>query len=155
LAASGLQPAYLELELTESILLQDVESTIHTLQGLKAMGVKLSIDDFGTGYSSLSYLKRLAVDTLKIDQTFVRDMLMGTDGASIVRAIIQLGHNLQLTVIAEGVETVAECDFLEKSGCDQVQGYLFSRPVPADQMGRLLQSGIQRPGGPIQPVHDL
>ena len=155
LAVSGLQPACLELELTESILLQDVESTIHTLQGLKAMGVKLSIDDFGTGYSSLSYLKRLAVDTLKIDQTFVRDMLMGTDGASIVRAIIQLGHNLQLTVIAEGVETVAECDFLEKSGCDQVQGYLFSRPVPADQMGRLLQSGIQRPGGPIQPVHDL
>jgi EAL domain-containing protein (putative c-di-GMP-specific phosphodiesterase class I) len=155
LAASGLSPACLELELTESILLQDVEATIKTLQGLKAMGVKLSIDDFGTGYSSLSYLKRLAVDKLKIDQSFVRDMLTGTDGASIVRAIIQLGHNLQLTVIAEGVETTAERDFLEKSGCDEAQGYLFSRPVPVDQIEPLLRRGIGRPGGAIEPAHDL
>lgn len=155
LTASGLPPACLELELTESILLQDVESTIRTLQGLKAMGVKLSIDDFGTGYSSLSYLKRLAVDKLKIDQSFVRDMLTGSDGASIVQAIIQLGHNLQLTVIAEGVETMAERDFLERSGCDEAQGYLFSRPVPVDQIERLLRTGIGRPGGPIEPVHDL
>ena len=154
LAASGLSPACLELELTESILLQDVEATIKTLQGLKAMGVKLSIDDFGTGYSSLSYLKRLAVDKLKIDQSFVRDMLTDTDGASIVRAIIQLGHNLQLTVIAEGVETMAERDFLEKSGCDEAQGYLFSRPVPVDQIEPLLRSGIGRPGGSIEPAHD-
>ncbi|MFP5486626.1 MAG: putative bifunctional diguanylate cyclase/phosphodiesterase, partial [Gammaproteobacteria bacterium] len=116
LAASGLEPARLELELTESILLQDVEATIKALHGLKALGVKLSIDDFGTGYSSLSYLKQLAVDKLKIDQSFVRDMLAGDDGASIVRAVIQLGHNLQLAVIAEGVETAAERDFLEKSG---------------------------------------
>lgn len=155
LTASGLPPACLELELTESILLQDVESTIRTLQGLKAMGVKLSIDDFGTGYSSLSYLKRLAVDKLKIDQSFVRDMLAGSDGASIVQAIIQLGHNLQLTVIAEGVETIAERDFLERSGCDEAQGFLFSRPVPVEQIERLLRSGIGRPGGPVEPVHDL
>ena len=126
-----------------------------TLQGLKAMGGKLCIDDFGTGYSSLSYLKRLAVDKLKIDQSFVRDMLTGTDGASIVRAIIQLGHNLQLTVIAEGVETTAERDFLEKSGCDEAQGYLFSRPVPVDQIEPLLRRGIGRPGGAIEPAHDL
>ncbi len=145
LAASGLAPARLELELTESILLQDVEATIRTLHGLKALGVKLSIDDFGTGYSSLSYLKQLAVDKLKIDQSFVRDMLAGDDGASIVRAVIQLGHNLQLAVIAEGVETVQERDFLEQSGCDEAQGYLYSRPVPADQANRLLEQGIVRP----------
>ncbi|OGB55221.1 MAG: hypothetical protein A3F71_06235 [Burkholderiales bacterium RIFCSPLOWO2_12_FULL_64_33] len=145
LAASGLEPARLELELTESILLQDVEATIKALHGLKALGVKLSIDDFGTGYSSLSYLKQLAVDKLKIDQSFVRDMLAGDDGASIVRAVIQLGHNLQLAVIAEGVETAAERDFLEKSGCDEAQGYLYSRPVPVDQVSRLLEQGIERP----------
>ena len=106
-------------------------------------------------HSSLSYLKRLAVDKLKIDQSFVRDMLTDTDGASIVRAIIQLGHNLQLTVIAEGVETMAERDFLEKSGCDEAQGYLFSRPVPVDQIEPLLRRGIGRPGGAIEPAHDL
>lgn len=145
LAASGLAPERLELELTESILLQDVAAIIKTLHGLKALGVKLSIDDFGTGYSSLSYLKQLAVDKLKIDQSFVRDMLASDDGASIVRAVIQLGHNLQLTVIAEGVETTAQRDFLEKSGCDEAQGYLYSRPVPVEQVSRLLEQGIERP----------
>jgi EAL domain-containing protein (putative c-di-GMP-specific phosphodiesterase class I) len=102
------------------------------------MGVKLSIDDFGTGYSSLSYLKRLAVDKIKIDQSFVRDMLTDADGASIVKAIIQLGHSLQLTVIAEGVELDAQLAFLSESGCDEVQGYLYSRPVPAEQLAQLL-----------------
>ena len=114
------------------ILLQDVDSTIATLQGLKALGVKLSIDDFGTGYSSLSYLKRLAVDKLKIDQSFVRDMLTDADGASIVKAIVQLGHNLQLTVIAEGVETESQRQALTEMGCDEAQGYLISRPAPAE-----------------------
>lgn len=141
LSSSGLRPDRLELELTESILLQDVEETIKTLQGLKALGVKLSIDDFGTGYSSLSYLKHLDVDKLKIDQTFVRDMLLGEDGASIVRAVIQLGHALQLTVIAEGVETEEQRSFLEISGCDEAQGYWFSRPVPADQFSAILAKG--------------
>ena len=145
LARSGLRPQLLELELTESILLQDVQETIKTLQGLKALGVKLSIDDFGTGYSSLSYLKQLAVDKLKIDQSFVRDMLGDADGASIVRAIIQLGHNLQLNVIAEGVETQEQCIFLAQAGCDEVQGYLFSRPVPPDAADRLLAQGIALP----------
>jgi EAL domain-containing protein (putative c-di-GMP-specific phosphodiesterase class I) len=142
LARSGLRPDRLELELTESILLQDVDATIETLRGLKAMGVKLSIDDFGTGYSSLSYLKQLAVDKLKIDQSFVQDMLTDPDGASIVKAIIQLGHTLQLTVIAEGVEIDAQLAFLNESGCDEAQGYLFSRPVPADQFARLLEKGL-------------
>jgi|GEM_PF-1158574 len=146
LAASGLRPGLLELELTESILLQDVEATIRTLHGLKALGVKLSIDDFGTGYSSLSYLKQLAVDKLKIDQSFVRDMLTGQDGASIVNAVIQLGHNLQLTVIAEGVETDAQRVFLEKAGCDEAQGYWFSRPVPADRLDALLHGGAMALG---------
>ena len=132
LATSGLPAQLLELELTESILLQDVDSTIATLQGLKALGVKLSIDDFGTGYSSLSYLKRLAVDKLKIDQSFVRDMLTDADGASIVKAIVQLGHNLQLTVIAEGVETESQRQALTEMGCDEAQGYLISRPAPAE-----------------------
>ncbi|RTL54329.1 MAG: EAL domain-containing protein [Rhodocyclaceae bacterium] len=138
LAASNLPPRHLELELTESILLQDIETTMQTLRGLKSMGLKLSIDDFGTGYSSLSYLKQLAVDKLKIDQSFIRDMLTDADGASIVRAVIQLGHALQLDVIAEGVETEPQLAFLRDYGCDEVQGYLFSRPVPADHFVPLL-----------------
>ncbi|MBX9936480.1 MAG: EAL domain-containing protein [Burkholderiaceae bacterium] len=145
LAVSGLPPDRLELELTESILLQDVDVTIKTLHRLKALGVKLSIDDFGTGYSSLSYLKRLAVDKLKIDQSFVRDMLTDNDGAAIVRAIVQLGHNLQLTVIAEGVETRAQWEFLAAQGCDEVQGYWLSRPVPQAAFGQLLQNGLSIP----------
>ena len=145
LAGSGLPPQCLELELTESILLQDVAATMQTLQQLKALGIKLSIDDFGTGYSSLAYLKQLAVDKLKIDQSFVRDMLVDPDGASIVKAILQLGHSLQLDVIAEGVETPEQLAFLADAGCDEVQGYLFSRPLPADQAARLLEAGLSSP----------
>ena len=129
LAGSGMRPELLELELTESILLQDIGATMQTLHELKAMGVKLSIDDFGTGYSSLAYLKQLSVDKIKVDQSFVRDMLLGADGASIVKAIIQLGHVLELDVIAEGVETDAQLDFLAQAGCDQAQGYRFGRPA--------------------------
>lgn len=139
LAKSGLSPHHLELELTESILLHGVDVTLKTLLNLKEMGVKLSIDDFGTGYSSLSYLKQLAVDKLKIDQSFVRDMLDNADGAAIVKAIIQLGHSLQLVVIAEGVESEAQMAFLGCCGCDEVQGYLFSRPVPAEQFDKLIK----------------
>ncbi|MGZ4959943.1 MAG: bifunctional diguanylate cyclase/phosphodiesterase [Methylomonas sp.] len=131
LATSGLPANLLELELTESILLQDQETAIKTLSELKKIGVKLSIDDFGTGYSSLSYLKRLAVDKLKIDQSFVRELVSNSEDEAIVRAIIQLGHTLQLSVIAEGVETKDQLDFLKNDGCEEVQGYYFSRPVPA------------------------
>jgi len=142
LAESGLPAEFLEVELTESLLLQDLDATTQTLHALKSLGVKLSIDDFGTGYSSLAYLKQLAVDKLKIDQSFVRDMLGGADGASIVKAMIQLGHALDLEVIAEGVETSAQLSFLREAGCDQAQGYLFGRPVPAAALDPLLSRGV-------------
>ena len=145
LADSGLSASCLELELTESILLQNVDATMETLRGLKALGAKLSIDDFGTGYSSLSYLKQLDVDKLKIDQSFVRDVLADGDGASIVKAIIQLGHILQLEVIAEGVENEAQLAFLRAADCDAAQGYLFSRPVPAEVLVQLIQQGFRWP----------
>ncbi|WP_168204866.1 EAL domain-containing protein [Noviherbaspirillum sp. UKPF54] len=133
LEQSGLPAGFLELELTESILLQDTGEVMETLHSLKKLGVHLSIDDFGTGYSSLSYLKRLAVDKLKIDQSFVRDLAEDADDAAIVKAVIQLGHALQLSVIAEGVETEDQLAFLQKYGCDQAQGYLIARALPAGE----------------------
>jgi diguanylate cyclase (GGDEF)-like protein/PAS domain S-box-containing protein len=137
LDASGLAPHLLELELTESILLQDTETAIKTLHTLKEIGVQLSIDDFGTGYSSLSYLKRLSLDKLKIDQSFVRDLGEDQDNQEIVRAIVQLGHILKMGIIAEGVETREQLERLRAFGCDQVQGYLISKPLPPDQIPAL------------------
>ena len=134
-------PAHmLELELTESILLQDVDGVMNNLHKLKAMGVKLSIDDFGTGYSSLSYLKRMAIDKLKVDQSFVADLATSADDKAIVRTIIQLGHSLQLTVIAEGVENAEQLALLKKYGCDEAQGYFFSKPVPIHEAAALLKN---------------
>ena len=133
LAESGLDPALLELELTESILIKDTEKVLATLQRLKSLGVKLSIDDFGTGYSSLSYLKRFNVDKLKIDQSFVRDMADDPNDAAIVRAIIQMAKSLNLTTIAEGVEDERQLALLRLQHCDEVQGYYFARPMPADE----------------------
>jgi diguanylate cyclase (GGDEF)-like protein len=138
LRRSGLAPAQLELELTESILLHDSDSVNHSLQALKAMGVALSIDDFGTGYSNLSYLKSLAVDKLKIDQSFVRGLGDDAGNSAIVKAIIQLGHTLQLSVIAEGVETGRQLAVLAGLGCDAAQGYYFSKPLSAGRFGDLL-----------------
>ena len=128
LERSGLPPSLLDLELTESILLQDMESALKIIRGLKALGVQLSIDDFGTGYSSLSYLKQLHVDKLKIDQSFVRDIVTDVDDMAIVSAIIQLGKILHMRVIAEGVETAEQLQSLSAYGCDEVQGYYFCRP---------------------------
>lgn len=142
LARSGLPASLLELELTESTLLQETGAVMETLQELKKLGVHLSIDDFGSGYSSLSYLKKLAVDKLKIDQSFVRDLAHDVDDAAIVRAIVQLGHALQLSVIAEGVEEDAQLEFLRHCGCDQVQGYLVSRPVPAREFEAFADAAI-------------
>jgi diguanylate cyclase (GGDEF)-like protein len=131
LAASGMAE-HLELELTESMVMHDAENVISTMQGLKAMGVRLSVDDFGTGYSSLSYLKRLPLTALKIDGSFVRDITSGgPDEGLIAKAIISLGHSLHLKVIAEGVETEAHRQFLRDHDCDEIQGYLVSRPVAA------------------------
>lgn len=138
LQLAGLPPHLLELELTESILLQDIDTVMHTLTQLKTMGIKLSIDDFGTGYSSLSYLKRLDVDKLKIDQSFVRDLDVDTNDAAIVNAVIQVAHALQLKVIAEGVETAAQLAYLKQHDCDEIQGYLCAKPLPASEIWQTL-----------------
>ncbi len=133
LADSGLDPGLLELELTESILLQDTEKVLATVIRLKHMGVKLSIDDFGTGYSSLSYLKRFKVDKLKIDQSFIRDLATDPDDAAIVRAVIQMARSLGLRTIAEGVESQQALDHLRLYHCDEAQGYHYARPMPAQE----------------------
>jgi EAL domain-containing protein (putative c-di-GMP-specific phosphodiesterase class I) len=140
LTTSGFPPALLELELTESVLLKDLESAFVTIQRLKRLGVRLSIDDFGTGYSSMSYLKKINVDKLKIDMSFVRDICDDKDNMAIVRAIIQLGQALDLRVIAEGVETQEQASLLMQDGCDDAQGYLYGRPQdPDDLLAQLLQ----------------
>ena len=134
LASSGLDPALLELELTESLLLDDAEFVLGAMRRLKTLGLRLSIDDFGTGYSSLAYLKRFAVDKLKIDQSFVRDIVSDADNAAIVRAIISMAHSLKLEVIAEGVETEDAARWLQTHRCDEVQGYYYARPMPAEEL---------------------
>ena len=141
LIETGLDPACLEIELTESLVMTDVERAVGVLRNLNYLGVKLSIDDFGTGYSSLSYLKRFPIDVLKIDQSFVRDITLDAEDAAIAVAIISLAHSLKLQVIAEGVETEAQLTFLRRHHCDQMQGYHFSRPVPAPDFLHLLRSG--------------
>ncbi len=138
LKETGLDPSYLELELTESILMHDAESSATVLEALKVMGVQLAIDDFGTGYSSLSYLKRFPIDTLKIDQSFVRDIATDADDATIVDAVIGMGRNLKQRVIAEGVETHEQLAFLQDRQCDVGQGFHFSHPVAAADFARLL-----------------
>jgi len=141
LAETGLAAQHLELELTESMVMDDVERTIGILHELKALGLHLSIDDFGTGYSSLSYLKRFPIDVLKIDQSFVHDMTANADSAAIVKAIISLAHNLRLQVIAEGVETESQLAYLRENRCGQMQGYYFSRPLAADAFEEILRQG--------------
>ena len=130
---SKLDPQLLELELTESMLMENVEASIVQLEELKSIGISLSIDDFGTGYSSLSYLKRFPIETLKIDQSFIREVTVNSNDAAIVNATIALGHKLGLTIVAEGVETLEQVHFLQAENCDQLQGYYFSKPLPADE----------------------
>ena len=137
LDTTGADPRKLKLELTESMLLDDVEDIIVKMSTLKALGVRFSLDDFGTGYSSLSYLKRLPLDQLKIDQTFIRDVLTDPNDAAIVRTIVALAQSLGLSVIAEGVETAPQIDFLANNGCEAYQGYLFSHPLPLEQFESL------------------
>jgi diguanylate cyclase (GGDEF)-like protein len=131
---------HLELELTESMVMHDAENVIATLQSLRGIGVRLSVDDFGTGYSSLSYLRRLPLNALKIDGSFVRDINAtgGPDDGLIAKAIISLGHSLHLKVVAEGVETQPQCDFLKAHACDEMQGYFFARPMPPAECERFL-----------------
>ena len=130
LEKTGGSPQKLKLEMTESLLVDDVENVIHKMAALKVQGIGFSLDDFGTGYSSLAYLKRLPLDQLKIDQSFVRDVLTDPNDASIACTIVALGQSLGLAVIAEGVETEAQRDFLASNGCLTYQGYFFSRPLP-------------------------
>jgi diguanylate cyclase (GGDEF)-like protein len=138
LAESGADPASLELEVTESLLMDDTRHTVAVLHALRAAGVAISLDDFGTGYSSLGYLKRFPLDAIKLDKSFVRDAVGDAQSSAITTAIIALGHSLGLTVVAEGVETEAQRAWLCEQGCDVLQGYLFGRPVPADEAGRVL-----------------
>ena len=137
---SGLNPACLEVEVTESTLLQDADQFIQALQRIKAMGIRISIDDFGTGYSNLSYLQRFAVDKLKIDQSFVKQLTNGPQDTAIVNAIIQMAKSLQLTTNAEGVEDETTRARLAAMGCDLAQGYLFARPLPAEQFAAFMQA---------------
>jgi diguanylate cyclase (GGDEF)-like protein/PAS domain S-box-containing protein len=137
-----LDPRYLELELTETVLMRHADSTSYALGKLKAIGVRLAVDDFGTGYSSLSYLTRFPIDALKLDQSFVHDIIDRLDGAIVVSAVISMGKSLKHRIIAEGVETLEQLAFLQDHGCDEGQGYYFSRPVVAQQLAKLLETGI-------------
>lgn len=141
LEETGLAADGLEIELTESSLMADVDGAVASMRALKAIGIHLSLDDFGTGYSSLSYLKRFPIDVLKIDQSFVRDVMSDPDDAAIVASIISLAHNLKLHVIAEGVETAEQLAYLRLHGCDDMQGYYFSKPVPAAAFEQMLREG--------------
>jgi EAL domain-containing protein (putative c-di-GMP-specific phosphodiesterase class I) len=137
---SGIPPSKLKLELTESLLADNIDATIARMRNLKDMGVRLSVDDFGIGYSSLSYLKRLPIDELKIDRAFVKDILTDGNDAAIAGTIIGLCRNLGLEVIAEGVETPEQRDFLARQGCHRYQGYLFCRPLPLPQLEAFLDA---------------
>ena len=137
-------PRSLELELTESVLMKHAESTASDPQALRAAGVQVAIDDFGTGYSSLSYLRKFPIDALKIDQSFVRQITTAADDTTIVTAVISMGRSLKLRVVAEGVETLEELEFLQAHQCDEAQGYYFSRPVAPVRFAELLKTGISQ-----------
>jgi len=146
LEETGFSPKYLELELTESSIMQNEEFAASMLNQLKSMGINISIDDFGTGFSSLASLKRLPIDALKIDQSFVREATTDPDDAALVMAIITLGHNLRLKVVAEGVETDDQLRFLQLLRCDEIQGYFFSKPVSADTLVALFETQMNTDG---------
>ncbi|MDD3761826.1 MAG: EAL domain-containing protein [Nevskiales bacterium] len=148
----GLHPRWLELEVTESMLMQDVESVTETLRRLRELGVLIALDDFGTGYSSLAYLQRFPLSTLKVDRSFVRDILDDSDDAAICRAVIALGRSLGLRIVAEGVESEAQLSFLRRNGCDRAQGALFSWGVPPEDVEPFLQPGRARVHAPVETV---
>ncbi|PYI56147.1 putative bifunctional diguanylate cyclase/phosphodiesterase [Paenibacillus flagellatus] len=140
LERTGLDPKQLCLEITENVAMRNVNSMIETIAKLRELGVQISIDDFGTGYSSLSYLKRFRVHTLKIDQSFIKELTTDEENAAIVTALIAMSHQLNIKALAEGVETKAQLEFLRRFGCDEIQGYLFSTPLPADEFERMMRT---------------
>jgi EAL domain-containing protein (putative c-di-GMP-specific phosphodiesterase class I) len=151
----GETPPGIDLELTESLVMEDVQSSIEKLEEVRKLGLNVAIDDFGTGYSSLSYLAKLPVETLKIDRSFIIAMQSDPDTLTLVSTIITLAHLLRLTVVAEGVDQEDQAKMLRELRCDQMQGYLFSRPVPFEQMTALLQRQESGPGGQANQAADL
>jgi EAL domain-containing protein (putative c-di-GMP-specific phosphodiesterase class I)/ActR/RegA family two-component response regulator len=145
LRETGLEPRYLELEIVESLLMHDVESAVRLTGKLKELGVCMTMDDFGTGYSSLSYLRQFPFDKIKIDQSFIRNITSDPDNAAIARAMIALAHSLRLRVIAEGIETDGQLNYLLSHGCDEMQGFYFSRPMPAQQLEQMLREDRRLP----------
>jgi EAL domain-containing protein (putative c-di-GMP-specific phosphodiesterase class I) len=141
LLETGLDPTMLMLEITESVLMEHAESTVARLYRLKDMGIYLSIDDFGTGYSSMTYLKRFPVAKLKIDQSFIRDILDDSEDMAITGATVQMAHGLRLKVVAEGIETQAQAEYLREHGCDFGQGFLYSRPITLEDLLQYLKTG--------------
>ncbi|MBF0445814.1 MAG: EAL domain-containing protein, partial [Magnetococcales bacterium] len=139
LKETGLPAKYLELEVTESMMMDDSEKATSILNQFRDLDLSISMDDFGTGYSSLSYLKKFPIHTLKIDQSFVRDLTIDSDDSAIVSAIVSMAKSLKLRVVAEGVETVEQLEFLKKIGCHELQGYLISRPIPAEEFSRFIK----------------
>ena len=149
LSDTGIAPTRLEIELTESLLMEDNDTTRGVLAALAEMGVRVAMDDFGTGHSSLSYLKRFDIDTLKIDRSFVSELPHDTEDNAIATAIVAMGHSLNMKIVAEGVETEAQAEFLGWLGCDEIQGYLLSRPLPAAQLLPWLMKRLEPEPGPL------
>jgi EAL domain-containing protein (putative c-di-GMP-specific phosphodiesterase class I) len=144
LDASAIRPHQLELEMTETALVADATAAAAILKTLNGLGVRIAIDDFGTGYSSLNYLARFPIDTVRIDRSFVRSLTSDTGDASLIRAILQMCHALDLTVIAEGVESIAQYAMLREMNCDAIQGFLTGRPMPTEDVRRLLERRAPR-----------
>lgn len=161
LSLNGIDAGYLELEITESAMMQNPERAVETLKELKKIGVGISLDDFGTGYSSLNYLKQFPIDTVKIDQSFIRNVADDPQDAAIVTAIIVLAHSLKIDAIAEGVETIEQLSFLCRHACDAMQGYLFSSPIPCEKFSALVLAekrqdiDISHTGGFVLPASQL
>ena len=151
LLASGMSPVLLQLEVTESMVMRNVARAVRVLDAIQSRGIRLAIDDFGTGYSSMSLMKQFPIDTIKIDRSFVRDLPSDSEDQAIAQAIISMGKALGMTVVAEGVETAAQRAFLRDHRCDEMQGYLFSRPVPPRELAKLLRSPPVLVSPPLQP----
>ena len=152
LAASGLSPELLQLEITESMVMRNVSRAIKVLDAIQSRGIRLAIDDFGTVYSSMSLMKQFPIDTIKIDRSFVRDLQEDSEDQAIAQAIISMGKALGMTIIAEGVETTEQETFLRDHSCDEMQGFLFSKAVPPQQLADLLRSAPRLVSPPLQPA---